>query len=277
MTNWVDHRLTITGPEMELNRFASCFAKAKEGDLFTQYFIDKHCDGRPRERPVGELYFDFDKLGPSKPEDSDKWVLNRWGIKWVACRGKIEVAAGEIKLAWESSYAPALAVYEELAELFPLLTMEGDYWEYGFCVAGDVRCHGGKFTHVDKSEEFAAEIEAWEATSAKEHDDQFYADILKFVTGEPNGITPGTVGETQALIARKLVAEEPSVGPGSGRGKYISTMPARATEWLCGRAHQSPSAAGSAMARCIRMDRHRLRTLRSTNVALRVSLLMPCR
>ncbi len=211
MTNWVDDRLTITGPEMELNRFASCFAKAKEGDLFTQYFIDKHCDGRPRERPVGELYFDFDKLGPAKPEDSDKWVLNRWGIKWVACRGKIEVAAGEIKLAWESSYAPALAVYEELAELFPLLTMEGDYWEYGFCVAGDVRCHGGKFTHVDKSEEFAAEIEAWEATSAKEHDDQFYADILKFVTGEPNGITQGTVGETQALIARRLVAEEPGL------------------------------------------------------------------
>ena len=121
------------------------------------------------------------------------------------------MAAGEIKLAWESSYAPALAVYEELAELFPLLTMEGDYWEYGFCVAGDVRCHGGKFTHVDKSEEFAAEIEAWEATSAKEHDDQFYADILKFVTGEPNGITPGTVGETQALIARRLVAEEPGL------------------------------------------------------------------
>ena len=40
---------------------------------------------------------------------------------------------------------------------------------------------------------------------------------------------------------------------------------------------RDPSAAGSAMARCIRMDRHRLRTLRSTNVASRVSLLMPCR
>ena len=108
MTNYVDHRLTITGPEEELKRFASCFVKAKEGDLFTQYFIDKHCDGRPLERPVGELYFDFDKLGPAKPEDSDKWVLNRWGIKWVACQGKIEVAAGEIKLAWESGYAPSV-------------------------------------------------------------------------------------------------------------------------------------------------------------------------
>ena len=129
MTNYVGHRLTITGSEDELRRFASCFVKAKEGDLFTQYFIDKHCDGRPLERPVGELYFDFDKLGPAKPEDSDKWVLNRWGIKWVACQGKIEVAQEEIKLTWDSGYTPALAIYEELTELFPLLTMEGDYCE----------------------------------------------------------------------------------------------------------------------------------------------------
>jgi hypothetical protein len=95
-------------------------------------------------------------------------VLNRWGIQWVACRGKIEVAPGEIKLAWASGYAPALEVYADLAELFPLLTMEGDYYEYGFGIAGDVRCHSGKFTHVDKSEEFAVQIEAWESERAAE-------------------------------------------------------------------------------------------------------------
>ena len=54
-------------------------------------------------------------------------------------------------------------------------------------------------------------MEAWEATIAKKHDDQFYADILKFVAGEPNGIRSGTVGETQALIAKRLVAEEPGL------------------------------------------------------------------
>ena len=211
MTNYVDHRLTITGPEEELKRFASCFVKAKEGDLFTQYFIDKHCDGRPLERPVGELYFDFDKLGPAKPEDSDEWVLNRWGIKWVACQGKIEVAPGEIKLAWGSGNGRALQVYAELAELFPLLTMEGDYCEYGFGIAGDVGCHGGKFTHVDKSEEFKAKRDAWEATSAEEHDDQFYADLLRFVADQPNNIKPGTIGEQDAQIAKRLVSEDPTL------------------------------------------------------------------
>ena len=166
MTNWVDHRLTITGPEEELKRLASCFVMAKGDEPFPQYLVDKHNYGQPLKRPAGELYFDFDKLGDAKPEDSDKWVLNRWCIVWVACQGKIEVAPGEIKLTWLSGYAPALAVYAELAELFPLLTMEGDYWEYGFCIAGDVRCHGGKFNHVDKSKELEAEIAAWEVEHA---------------------------------------------------------------------------------------------------------------
>src|SRR5262245_6371682 len=120
MTNWVEHRLKITGPETDLTRFANCFVKAKEGDLFPQYFSDKFHDGRSLARPADELYFSFDKLVP-RPEDSDQWVLARWGIKWVACGAKIEVAPGEIKLTWKSGYAPVLEVYADLAELFPRL------------------------------------------------------------------------------------------------------------------------------------------------------------
>ena len=73
------------------------------------------------------------------------------------------MAAGEIKLAWESGYAPALAVYEELAELFPRLKMRGDYFEPNFCTGGEVFCFGGKFTHVDKSKLIEAEMDAFHA------------------------------------------------------------------------------------------------------------------
>jgi hypothetical protein len=48
------------------------------------------------------------------------------------------------------------------------------------CIAGAVRCNGGKLTHVDKSEEFAAEIKARESAIAKDSGDRFYADLLKF-------------------------------------------------------------------------------------------------
>jgi hypothetical protein len=167
MTNWVDHRLTITGPETERERFANCLVKAKEGDLFPQYYSDRFCDGKPLARPVGELYFSFDNLVP-RPQDSDQWVLARWCITWVACNAKIELTPGEINLEWLSGYAPALQVYAELAELFPRLKMRGDYCELMNCIGGDVFCFGGKFTHVDKSKLIEAEMDAFHAEREQE-------------------------------------------------------------------------------------------------------------
>jgi hypothetical protein len=133
---------------------------AKEGDFFSQYFSDKFLEGEPLARPVGELYFSFDKLDP-RPHDSDQWVLARWCISSVCCGAEIEVAPDEIKLTWHSAYAPALAIYGDLAELFPRLRMRGDYCELGFCIGGEVFCFGGKFTHVDTSELIKAEMDAF--------------------------------------------------------------------------------------------------------------------
>jgi len=159
MINWVDHTLTITGEQTELKRFANCFVRAKEGDLFPRYYSDEYNDGEPLTRRVGELYFSFDKLAP-RPEDSERWVLARWGIKWVACGAEIDLTPGELKLKWSSGYAPALAVYAELAELFPRLKMRGDYCELMLCIGGEVFCYGGKLTHIDKSKIIEAEMDA---------------------------------------------------------------------------------------------------------------------
>ena len=92
-----------------------------------------------------------------------------WGIKWVACDAKLEVAPKEIKLTWCSGNAPALLVYEELAELFPGLRMRGDYCELGFCIGGEVFCFGGKFTRVDTSELIKAEMDAFYAEEYPPH------------------------------------------------------------------------------------------------------------
>jgi hypothetical protein len=159
MTNWVDYKLIITGPEIELKRFANCFVEAKEGNFFPQYFSDEFLEGVPLARPVGELYFSFDKLDP-RPHDSDQWILARWCIRWVGCDAKIEVGPKEILLTWCSGNAPALSIYAELAELFPQLRMRGDYCELGFCIGGEVFCFGGKFTHVDTSKLIKAEMDA---------------------------------------------------------------------------------------------------------------------
>jgi hypothetical protein len=60
--------------------------------------------------------------------------------------------------------------------------------------------------------------------TGRRYDDQFYADILKFVAGEPNGITTGTIGETQALIARRLVAEEPGLTAPGRRAELMEKI-----------------------------------------------------
>jgi hypothetical protein len=52
------------------------------------------------------------------------------------------------------------------------------------------------------------EWDAWEAAAAKESEDRFYANLVKYVDGEPNDINPGTIGEIKAKIAKTLACED---------------------------------------------------------------------
>jgi hypothetical protein len=60
---------------------------------------------------------------------------------------------------------------------------------------------------------FATE-EEWNACHeqlAKEDEDKFYDNILKYLRGEPNGLLRGTIGMIKAKIAESLVARDPSL------------------------------------------------------------------
>jgi hypothetical protein len=46
---------------------------------------------------------------------------------------------------------------------------------------------------------------------AKESEEKFYASVVNYVRGQPNDITPGTIGECKANIAKKLVEEDPTL------------------------------------------------------------------
>jgi hypothetical protein len=54
------------------------------------------------------------------------------------------------------------------------------------------------------------EWDAWQEKLAKEHDDKFHAELLKYLQGEPNDIRPGTIGMQRAEIAKKLVENDPT-------------------------------------------------------------------
>jgi len=167
MPNWVEHDFNITGPAAELERFLACFIKAEGGEFFPQYFADKFNNGQPVQRPTGELYFSFGKLTP-RPIDSDIWVLARWGIPDVACDTKIERLPEGITLSFDKRYSLGLTIFEELADLFPLLTIEGEILELMNQFGGHVRCHAGKFDFEDKTEQIRAELDEFHAKLDRE-------------------------------------------------------------------------------------------------------------
>ena len=56
--------------------------------------------------------------------------------------------------------------------------------------------------------------EEWDACQdqiAREHDEKFHAELLRYVRGEPNDIRPGTIGMLQAEIARRLAQQDPTL------------------------------------------------------------------
>ena len=74
------------------------------------------------------------------------------------------------------------------------------------------------------SEAFEEEWDAWRAIT-EQHEDEFYADILKFAAGEPNGIRQGTIGEgRRALIGKKLIADDPGLVASERRAELMQKI-----------------------------------------------------
>jgi hypothetical protein len=48
-------------------------------------------------------------------------------------------------------------------------------------------------------------------TISQNNDDHFYTAVCAYVHGEGNGIVPGTVGEEQAEIAKRLLQDNPAI------------------------------------------------------------------
>jgi hypothetical protein len=60
--------------------------------------------------------------------------------------------------------------------------------------------------NFDTQEEWDAH---WERM-AREDEENFYIEVLKYLRGEPNDIRPGTAGMIKAEIAKKLVENDPA-------------------------------------------------------------------
>jgi hypothetical protein len=69
--------------------------------------------------------------------------------------------------------------------------------------------------------------EEWDAACAARAEKQkqdFYNDVVRFVCGQSNGISPGTIGMIKAKIARQLVAESPGLLDEDRRPELIKAV-----------------------------------------------------
>jgi hypothetical protein len=70
--------------------------------------------------------------------------------------------------------------------------------------------------------------EEWDASIreiSRQHEDEFYAELIKFVSGQPADIPEeGTVGWTQAQIAKQLVKDDPRLTLSEERKRFMSTI-----------------------------------------------------
>jgi hypothetical protein len=67
--------------------------------------------------------------------------------------------------------------------------------------------HQPQFWGFETQEEW----DAFQMALEEEDDQRFYNEVVKFVRGEEHDIRPGTVGETKAEIAKRLIAETPDL------------------------------------------------------------------
>ena len=61
----------------------------------------------------------------------------------------------------------------------------------------------------------------WEDKRVAEHDAEFCEEVLKYVRGEPNDITPGTVGAEWADRAKELIANRPELALPANKAQLL--------------------------------------------------------
>ncbi len=76
----------------------------------------------------------------------------------------------------------------------------------------------------DEQRALKAKFDAADEVIAREHEDQFYASLLKFIAGEPHDIKPDTIGMGQAEIAKMLVKENPALAAPENRGVLLKEI-----------------------------------------------------
>ena len=118
MPNWVHHHLTITGPEIERERFiAECFSDNDE----TDFDFNKLIPEPEHIKDEGSTPYSGDAKFPPWYDWRCKWRCKNWSTKWNAYRTEVVREGEAIWLSFDTAWAPPVPIFNEVARRFPNL------------------------------------------------------------------------------------------------------------------------------------------------------------
>lgn len=149
MPNWCSNAVIVKGPKKDLDTFKATLNSKEEGEVIEFSF--------KQTVPPPSNYFSGDLGAAEKQMCAEKglvdwysWNSANWGTKWDACEVRVEINPKNVKVWFDTAWAPPLAWLKNASAKFPNLTFEMAYNEcgmafYGVAIAtkGEVEDNGG--------------------------------------------------------------------------------------------------------------------------------------
>ena len=149
MPNWVYNTLSVTGNQLELDKFHEFISKPYETrDDITQYnhetkkweIVEKKVQMREGaflfwnikspEPEILDSYYGSNDVGNTDPNHWYSWNILNWGTKWEASDSEIERQEGVDLYRFNTAWAnPDLSLFYDLSTKFPRLDFYLDYEE----------------------------------------------------------------------------------------------------------------------------------------------------
>lgn len=162
MPNWCFNRLTVEGPEAEVDTFAEQVTGESALD-FEKILPTPEEMFEPKEAASGEETLSgaiMELMGQREPSDWYSWRVQNWGTKWPADGEAMEVneePAGEGRkrrtYIFDTAWSPPGPLCDYLAEQYPQLEFRLVYYEQGNCLAGVATWKDGELVDMEDYED----------------------------------------------------------------------------------------------------------------------------
>lgn len=160
MPNWCECKLSITGPDKDLDRLQKGLIvsgdEVGDEDGIDFNFILPEPEGLdvrspvdpdPDEELAARYKANIEKHGYPNWHD---WRVAKWGTKWSPSQVSVHRSDDGLELYFNTAWAPPIPLVEETARQFPSLQFRLHYLERGMAFQGMLICEDGKTTEREE-------------------------------------------------------------------------------------------------------------------------------